>query len=122
MNTEEQTLLKDIKTLYEKLLRNIYEERKPGFSYEIHAEQLFQKVLKLYNDFHPEYLSEHDVRDLMHTIDKEVAYVEMDYQLAIKPRATKKLKEKVCADINKANNQIKLDLFRLFEKIKEMNL
>lgn len=127
MELQEQSLLEEIKDLYHKLEDNVYgvymgitKIGEPGFGYEGHVNELFKKVHKLYIDFHPDYLSEFDVKALMHTIDKEVKDVEYYYQTALKPKASRKQKEKVCAAIHKANEHIKLDLLSLFAKIDDL--
>lgn len=127
MDAKETTLLKEIRTIYDKLEQNVYGEYRgsikigePGFCYDIHAKELSNKVLELYNTFQPEYLSLSEIGDFMHTMDKEVAFVVYDYQESIKPRVSQKKKNEVCKAINKANEQIKLDLFRLFRKIDEL--
>lgn len=127
MDTQEQVLLKEIKSLYDKLEQNVRGEYRggckigePGFCYQLHANELFGKVSALYRDFHPDYLDEQDVWSLKHTLDKEVAFVESYYQEAIKPKSSLKKKKEVCGAIDRANGQIKLDLFRLFREIEKL--
>ena len=93
------TLLREIENLYDKLKQNkngtYIGSRKigePGFCYKLYADELLKKVRKLYFSFHPDYLDESDIADFMHTIDKEVCYVDSLYQEVIKPNATKKRK------------------------------
>ena len=127
MDTNEMGLLEEIRSIYNKLAQNIHGEYRgmtkigePGFCYNTHAQELLKKVLELHHTYHPEYLSQQEIGDLMHTIDKEVAFVEYAYQDSIKPRVSKKMKNEVCNAIIKANKQIKLDLFRLFQKMEEL--
>lgn len=127
MEPQEQALLKEIKALYNQLVQNVYGEYRagikignPGFSYGIYANRLFQKVKELYDTFHPEYLTELDVINLKHTLDKEVADIDYCYSDALPPRTSRKQKAKVCDAIYKANKQIRLDLFLLFKKIDEL--
>lgn len=126
MNTSIKALLEEIRAIYNKLEQNTRGEYRgitkigePGFCYSTHVQELFKKVLELYRIYHPEYLSQSEIGDLMHTIDKEVAFVEYAYQESIKPRASQKKKKEVCNAIIKANKQIKLDLFRLFQEMEE---
>lgn len=121
---QEQALLKEIKSLYDKLEQNVYGEYRggckigePGFSYQIYANELFKKVSELHKSFHPDYLDKSDIMALMHTIDKEVASVESYYQETLKSKSSLRKRNEVCGTINKANKQIKLDLFRLFREI-----
>ena len=127
MDIQEQTLLKEIKSLYEKLEQNVRGEYRgsckigePGFSYQIYANELLKKVSELHENFHPDYLDKSDISALMHTIDKEVAFVEYHYQEILKPNASRKKIDGVCAAIHKANKQIKLDLFGLFREIEKL--
>lgn len=130
MDAKMKALLEDIRATYDKLERNIYGEYRdiactvrigePGFCYRIHAQELLSQVLELYNTYHPEYLSQSEIRDFMYTIDKEAAFVEYAYQESIKHRASQRMKNEVCNAIIKANKQIKLDLFRLFQKMEEL--
>ena len=127
MDTKEEALLEEIRAINNKLEQNIHGEYRnqtkigePGFSYYIHAQELLNKVLELYNTYHPEYLNQSEIGDFMHTMDKEVAFVEYDYQESIKSRVSRKKKNEVCNAIIKANKQIKLDLFRLFQKMEEL--
>lgn len=120
---EEETLLREIENLYDKLKQNkngtyigSCKIGEPGFCYKLYADELLKKVRKLYFSFHPDYLDESDIADFMHTIDKEVCYVDSLYQEVIKPNATKKKKAELDKAINKANNQIKLDLHSLLNK------
>ncbi|MBW9204043.1 hypothetical protein EVD33_14145 [Bacteroidales bacterium SW292] len=100
--------------------RNLTKIGGPGFCYHSYAQELLNKVFELYNTYHPEYLILSEIGDFMHTMDKEVAFVEYAYQESIKPRSSQKMKNEVCNAIIKANKQIKLDLFRLFPKMKEL--
>ena len=127
MDRNEYTLLKEIKELYHKLKQNVYGEYrggfkigKPGFGYDSLANKLLNKVQELHNTIQVDYLDIYDIQQLMATINKEVAYVEYYYQKALKPNASKKCKEEVYCAINKANDQIKLDLSGLFKKIDEI--
>lgn len=127
METKEKALLEGIRTIYNKLEQNIHGEYRnltkigdPGFCYHTHAQELFYKVLELYNTYHPEYLSLSEIGDLKHTMDKEVALVEYDYQESIKPRVSHKKKNEVCNAISEANQHIKRDLFRLFQQLEEL--
>lgn len=127
MDTNEYTLLKEIKELYHKLEHNVYGEYRggckigePGFSYDILVKKLLEKVMELHNTIQVDYLNMSDIQALMVTINKEVAYVEYYYRKALKPNASKKCKEEVYCAINKANDQIKLDLYGLFKKIDEI--
>ena len=125
MDANEQSLLIEIKKLYQTLEDNIYGEHhgdvpigRPGSAYEIYANKLLQKVQELYINFHPDYLSDFDLRALMHTVlNKEVKDVTYCYEEALKPNVSQKKKDAVCKAIKKANSQIKLDLFSLFAKI-----
>lgn len=127
MDNQEIELLKEIKSVYDSLLRNIDGEYRgickigeSGFCYEIHANQLLQKVVELQNTFHPSYLNGSEISDLAHTVDKEVAYVEYRYQKALDSKASRKTKQEVCNAIKKANDQIRLDLFGLLKHIDEL--
>lgn len=127
METKERALLEEIRAIYNKLEHNIHGEYRnltkigvPGFCYHIHAQELLNKVLELYSTYHPEYLNHSEIGDFMHTIDKEVAFVEYNYQESIKSGVSHKKKNGVCNAIIKANEQIKLDLFRLFQKLEEL--
>lgn len=127
MDAKEKALLKEIRVIYDKLEQNANGEYRgtikigePGFCYENHAKELSNKVLELYNTFRPEYLNLSEIGDFMHTMDKEVAFVVYDYQEFIKSGVSRKKRNEVCNAINKANKQIKLDLFRLFREIDEL--
>lgn len=120
-------LLRDIKAAYTKLEQNYYGEFRggtqigePGFCYTIHAQELYDKVLDLYHSYHPEFLNLSEIGDFKHTLVKEVAMVEYCYQESIKPKASQKKKDEVLSAINKANKQIKLDLFGLFKILEEL--
>ena len=89
---EEETLLREIENLYDKLKQNKNGTYIGSFCYKLYADELLKKVRKLYFSFHPDYLDESDIADFMHTIDKEVCYVDSLYQEVIKPNATKKRK------------------------------
>ena len=59
METKEKALLEGIRTIYNKLEQNIHGEYRnltkigdPGFCYHTHAQELFYKVLELYNTYH----------------------------------------------------------------------
>lgn len=127
MEIEERALLVEIKDLYDKLKQNMYGVYSagtkiggPGFAYELHAKEMSKKVHKLYFSFHPNYLDESNMADFMKTIDKEVSYVESLYLESLNPHATRKVKEKVCEAITKANKRIKSDLFNLFKEIDKL--
>lgn len=127
MDTTLKALLEEIKATYNKLEQSVRGEYRgmtkigePGSCYNTHAQELFKKVLELQHTYHPEYLSQSEIRDFMHTMDKEVAYVEYAYQKSIKPKVSQKMKNEVCNAIINANKQIKLDLFRLFQKMEEL--
>lgn len=127
METKGKALLEEIRTIYNKLEQNIHREYRnltkigdPGFCYHSHAQELLDKVIELYNMYHPEYLSLSEIRDFKHTMDKEVALVEYDYQESIKPRVSHKKKNEVCNAISEANQHIKRDLFRLFQQLEEL--
>lgn len=127
MENTEQRLLQEIRDLYHKLLESdkgtyigTTKIGEPGFGYATTANELFKKVHELYCTFHPKYLDEITVGHLMHTINKEVEYVELSYKDAKNPKASQKKKRAVCTAINNANDQIKLDLFALLKKIGEL--
>ena len=130
MDANEQSLLKEIKELYKTLGDNIYGEYRgstlighPGSFYEIHANELLKKVQELYAGFHPDYLPESDLRALMSTVlNKEVKDVAYCYEAALKSNVSQKKKDAVSRAIQKANSQIKSDLYSLFAKIEEIQL
>ncbi len=122
-----KTLLEEIKAIYEKLEQNIWGEYRgmkkigePGSFYNIHAQEFCQKVLELYRSYHPEYLSQLEIGNLLHTMNKEVALVEYAYQESIKHKNSFKKKNEVCNVIIKANKQIKSDLFGLFQILEKL--
>ncbi len=124
---EEKELLKEIENLYGKLKQNIngvyVGNRKigePGFSYELYANELLKKVQELYSSCHPYYLDENDMAALIYTIGKEVSYVDSLHSETLKPNAPKKKKRELDGAIDKANSQIRSDLYRLFAHIENL--
>lgn len=127
MEAQEQKLLIEIKGLYDKLQQNINGKyfgvtkiEEPGSGYKLHATKLLKKLQELYSSFHPDYLDESDIADFIHTIDREVSHVDYLYQETIKAKATRKKKLELEEAINKANNQIELDLYGLLKIIDEV--
>lgn len=122
MMKEEETLLKEIENLYDKLQQNINgvyiggcKISEPGSDYKLYAEELLKKVRKLHSSFHPAYLDESDIAALICTIGREVSSVDKLYQETIKPHTAKKKKAELDKAISNANKQIKLDLHRLLK-------
>ena len=130
MDAQMKELLEKIKATYDKLERNIHGEYiginkttkigEPGCHYTIHAQELSQQIHELYDTYHPDFLSQLEIGNFMHTLDKEVAYVEDDYQESLKHKDSQKKKDKVCKSIKEANQQIRLDLWRLFQILDEL--
>lgn len=128
MEEKEKQLLKEIDELHDKLASEPYGTIFPnggvlppsGYSYQNNAETLSKKVLKLYNDYHPEYINEHAIDSLIHTCDKEVNYVVSKSREANKSNAAQKRKTELTSEMNKATSQIELDVFSLFLKIRQL--
>jgi len=127
MNEEEKKILLEIDSIYTELTEEpsgkrtgSYMQKPSGYNYCRNAERLKEKVFELYNEFKPDYLSEHELGAIAHTCDKEVSFVDYHYNLAIKRNAAKKRNIEFLNSIYKANQQINLDLFSLFAKIEEV--
>lgn len=127
MNEEEKKCLLEIDNIYNELTEEpsgkwngSFLLKPSGYNYCRNAERLKEKVFELYNEFKPDYLSEHELGAIAHTCDKEVSFVDYHYNLAIKGNAEKKRNTEFLDSIHKANQQINLDLFPLFTKIEEV--
>lgn len=127
MNEEEKKLLFEIDNIHTELTEEPsgkwtgrYMQEPCGYNYCRNAERLKEKVFKLHTEFKPDYLSEITLEEIVHTFNKEVSFVDYHYKLAIKKNAAKKRNTEFLDSIYKANQQINLDLFSLFAKIKEV--
>lgn len=127
MEVEEKKLLLEVDSLHSELLNESmgrwngrYIEEPSGYNYRRNVNALLEKVYELRTKFNPEYLSEHSVGAFSHTCNKEVSFVEYHYEKAIKKNAAQIRKRELIAAIDKANRQIKSDLFSLFLKITEI--
>jgi hypothetical protein len=124
---EERKILLEIDGLHEKLLQEstsrwngMYSEEPSGYNYKFNADELLKKVYELHEKFNPEYLTRHCIEAFSHTCNKEVSCVEYHHEKAIKRNAPKIRKVELVQAINKANIQIRLDLFTLFLKVSEI--
>jgi hypothetical protein len=127
MKDEEKNILLEIDKLYMELLQapsgdwnGSYMMKPSGYGFTRIAQKLNDKVLELFNEFNPDYLTMHHVDALDHTCHKEVSYVEYHYDLSIKKNAAKKRHTEFIESMYTAIRQIDLDIFSLLLKIKEI--
>lgn len=127
MTDEEKELLIDIDELYTQLHQSTsgnwigtYLMPPSGYKFTHITNKINEKVLELYDEFHPEYLKMHNVDKLDHTCNKEVHFVEHHYDLSIKKNAAKKRHTEFIDSMHKPVRQIELDIFTLLQKIKEI--
>ena len=118
MDKEEKTLLLEI----DKIITTLEEclNGKWCGSYSHNALKLRDKVIELYNQFKPEYLSKEAVSALDYTCDKEVLFVDYHVKQANKRNAAKKRQSELINSINTANNIIKNNIYTLIKKIEEI--
>lgn len=115
MEEEELKLLNEIDLLHEKLLC-----LGNGYTYAQCATSLLDKVVELCNKFEPDYIEDIEIRQLYHTCNKEVDFVKHQQEKVSKPRASKKSKNELIDKMEKATNQIEIDIYSLFKKIDEL--
>ena len=114
MTDEEKTLLLQIDTLYNELLRET-----DGYNYCWKAKDLRDKVFELFNEFNPDYLSQQTIHDLGHTYNKEVSYVDSAYVETRKNKAPKKRHTEFLNSMHTANRQIKIDILSVLMEIEK---
>lgn len=127
MTEEEKALLLEIDNLHIELieepngkLNGMYRQEPSGYNYCQNAKKLKDKVFELYDKFEPDYLAKLEIDAIDHTYDKEVSYVDSNYNRSRKMNATKKQHTEFINSIHKANQQIRLDIYSVFAKIEEV--
>lgn len=127
MKEKEKKILMEINSLHEKLLNEPYGDNVRGahgmlppsaHSYAKYAKDIRNKVLELYAEFHPEYLSSKEVKDLDYTCDKEVQHVIIKGNEARKRNAAQIRQDEFISEMENVTNQIEIDISSVFYQIR----
>ena len=106
--------LKKINDLYREICEIEYLDKKPYWlSYLV--KQILELILEQIKlDYNMHYSNIYD--NLLHTLNKEVSYVDYAYRKMIKMNAAKVRQQEYYSELNNAISQIRLDLSSLLRK------